>query len=135
MISGLVDFAKENPGVVVYVKPRRHRTPVIVAEYLNGEKQWINCRNNTSEELTKWMTLLKTQAGDHTDTRYRKMQSTFQPSIQGVWTPFTNKNPLLNIVELPEEKLSEPLTKQKTATEQLLEIFKQQKLEDSTSEK
>lgn len=31
--NSLVDFAKANPGVVVYVKPRRHRTPVIVAEY------------------------------------------------------------------------------------------------------
>lgn len=31
--NNLVDFAKANPGVVVYVKPRRHRGPVIVAEY------------------------------------------------------------------------------------------------------
>lgn len=31
--NDLVNFAKENPGVVVYVKPRRHRTPVLVAEY------------------------------------------------------------------------------------------------------
>lgn len=31
--SDLVDFAKANPGVVVYVKPRRHKTPVVVAEY------------------------------------------------------------------------------------------------------
>lgn len=31
--NNLVDFAKDNPGVVVYVKPRRHKTPVIVAEY------------------------------------------------------------------------------------------------------
>lgn len=29
----LLNFAKENPGVVVYVKPRRHRTAVIVGEY------------------------------------------------------------------------------------------------------
>lgn len=29
----LVDFAKENPGIVVYVKPRRHRTPVLIGEY------------------------------------------------------------------------------------------------------
>jgi len=29
----LINYAKENPGVVVYVKPRRHRHPVIVAEY------------------------------------------------------------------------------------------------------
>lgn len=28
-----MDFAKENPGVVVYVKPRRHRIPVLVGEY------------------------------------------------------------------------------------------------------
>lgn len=31
--NGLLDFAKGNPGTAVYVKPRRHRTPVIVAEY------------------------------------------------------------------------------------------------------
>lgn len=29
----LVNFAKDNPGVVVYAKPRRHRTPVLSAEY------------------------------------------------------------------------------------------------------
>lgn len=31
--NNLVDFARTNPGVVVYVKPRRHRSAVIVAEY------------------------------------------------------------------------------------------------------
>ena len=31
--NDLVHFAKENPGVVVYVKPRRHRSPVVVAEF------------------------------------------------------------------------------------------------------
>lgn len=29
----LMNYAKDNPGIVVYVKPRRHRHPVIVAEY------------------------------------------------------------------------------------------------------
>lgn len=29
----LVDFASSNPSVVVYLKPRRHRSPVVVAEY------------------------------------------------------------------------------------------------------
>lgn len=29
----LVNFARANPSVVVYVKPRRHRGPVVVAEY------------------------------------------------------------------------------------------------------
>lgn len=29
----LVDFATRYPGTVVYLKPRRHRGPVVVAEY------------------------------------------------------------------------------------------------------
>ena len=31
--SDLVAFAKQNPHVAIYLKPRRHRAPVIVAEY------------------------------------------------------------------------------------------------------
>lgn len=31
--NDLVNFAKENPGVVIYVKPRRHRSPVLVGEF------------------------------------------------------------------------------------------------------
>ena len=31
--NDLIDYARSNPGTVVYVKPRRHRGPVIVAEY------------------------------------------------------------------------------------------------------
>jgi len=31
--TDLVKFAEDNPGIVVYVKPRRHRGPVIKAEY------------------------------------------------------------------------------------------------------
>lgn len=31
--TNLMDYAKNNPGVVVYLKPRRHRTAVISAEY------------------------------------------------------------------------------------------------------
>ena len=29
----IVQFAKENPHVALYLKPRRHRSPVVVAEY------------------------------------------------------------------------------------------------------
>ena len=35
--NDLVNFAKENPGVVVYVKPRRHRAPVVVGEYCKSK--------------------------------------------------------------------------------------------------
>ena len=33
--SDLVDFARKNPGVVVYLQPRRHRKAKISAEYCN----------------------------------------------------------------------------------------------------
>ena len=29
----VVDFAKQNPGIVVYLKPRRHRAPHVKLEY------------------------------------------------------------------------------------------------------
>lgn len=35
----LIDFARSNPGTVVYVKPRRHRAPVVVAEYCKKNKK------------------------------------------------------------------------------------------------
>lgn len=127
-----MDYAKENPSVVVYVKPRRHRTPVIVAEYLNGDRQWINCRNHSDEEITKWLQVLKTQNEDHTATRYRKMWHTDQPSIQGVWTPYTQKNPTLNLVQFPEESLAEPLDREETATEKLIKLMQERRQQAET---
>jgi large subunit ribosomal protein L43 len=122
----LVDFAKNNPGIVVYLKPRRHRTAVISAEFLNGEKQWISCRNLTKEEITKWLTLLKTQSGNHQGMRLRKLIHTDHPSIQGPWTPYTFKDPAENVVEYPNKELSKARVLHKTATEELLEIFNRQ---------
>jgi len=29
----LLEFVNKNPGIVVYLQPRRHRTPRLVAEY------------------------------------------------------------------------------------------------------
>merc|ERR1712062_99558 len=33
-IEHLMDFTRRHPGVVVYLKPRRFKTPMIVGEYL-----------------------------------------------------------------------------------------------------
>jgi large subunit ribosomal protein L43 len=62
--------------------------------------------------------------------RYRKNQHTDYPTIQGVWTPFTNQPPEMNLAEFPYTELSEPKDKIPTATEQLLEIFKQSQVKD-----
>ncbi|KAK9885101.1 hypothetical protein WA026_009323 [Henosepilachna vigintioctopunctata] len=123
----LIDFAKSNSGIVVYLKPRRHRTAVITAEYLNGDKQWINCRNFTKVEILKWLNLLKTQQGDTTGTRFLKLQHTEIPSIQGPWTPYTFRPPSLNLTNFPEESISK-LSEKTSATKELLELYEQQKM-------
>ena len=52
-------FAKENPHVALYLKPRRHRSPVFVAEYrkynvtkairgLNKRRNMIDTHRNSS---------------------------------------------------------------------------------------
>lgn len=37
--SEIVNFARANPSVVFYVKPRRHRAPLLVAEY----RRFLSC--------------------------------------------------------------------------------------------
>lgn len=95
---------------------------------MNGERQWVNCHNNTSAEITKWAELLRGQNGDSSALRLRKMWHTEHPSIQGVWSPFTHQHPQLNQSHFPVEQLSRPLDVQPSATEKLLELFERQKL-------
>lgn len=62
------------------------------------------------------------------------MWHTEVPSIQGPWTPFTLKNPETNLVVFPDEKLSKPLDVEKSATEKLIELFREQRLSDGKLE-
>ncbi|KAJ8921913.1 hypothetical protein NQ315_008547 [Exocentrus adspersus] len=133
--SGLVNFAKENPGVVVYLKPRRHRSPIIKAEYLNGDTQWMSVRNFPQEEILKWLTLLNTQAQCHNGQRLRRLWFTEHPSIQGPWTPYTFRDPSLNLVSFPIEELAQPKDLPKSSEEELLELFKKQKLQEVESKR
>jgi large subunit ribosomal protein L43 len=102
---------------------------------VNGDHQWVNCRNHTREEIQKWINLLRTQNGNSSALRYRKMWHTDVPSIQGAWTPFTPKNPLHNLVVYPSNELSQPQAEEKSATERLIEMFEQQKLGQASLEK
>lgn len=69
---------------------------------------------------------MRTRKGD-TIVRLIKKQKTHNPSIQGIWTPFTNKNQSLAVEKFPSEKFSTPLVTEKTATEKILELSKNQK--------
>lgn len=115
----------------LFARELREFIPSIPHDAVNGERQWINCQNNSADEIHKWITLLRGQTGDSSTFRLRKQWHTDAPSIQGPWTPFTHKAPALNVVQYPEEQLSRPLDVQPSATEQLIQLYEQQKLEQA----
>nr|XP_033798181.1 39S ribosomal protein L43, mitochondrial [Geotrypetes seraphini] len=86
----VVDFAKQNPSVVVYVTPQRCDVPKLTAEYLNGnmKEEAINCK--TADEIMELVKKMVNQSGLDI-IRIRKSYHTDSPSIQGQWHPFINK--------------------------------------------
>nr|CAG4647481.1 EOG090X0FS9 [Megafenestra aurita]SVE92715.1 EOG090X0FS9 [Megafenestra aurita] len=127
--SDLMDFAKAHPGTVVYLKPRRHRSPCLVAEYLNGEREYLSCHAFSRDEVQKWLSHMCTKSGIPV-MRFRKYQHTDYPTIQGVWNPFTHQAPEINTADFPHDVLSKPSNQEQTATEQLIEIFKKTQLKE-----
>jgi hypothetical protein len=73
--------------------------------------------------IINWLEFLRTRKGD-TIMRLLKKQKTVTPSIQGVWNPFTNKRPSLAVETFPSEKYTTPVVRERTATEQILELMK-----------
>ncbi|XP_077360023.1 large ribosomal subunit protein mL43 [Festucalex cinctus] len=88
--DGVVDYAKKNPGTVVYVSPQVCSKPKIVAEYLNGNVREEIVASKTSSQVSEVLTLLTNQSGLDV-IRIRKPFHTDNPSIQGLWHPFTNR--------------------------------------------
>uniref|UniRef100_A0A2R9CEH6 Large ribosomal subunit protein mL43 n=1 Tax=Pan paniscus TaxID=9597 RepID=A0A2R9CEH6_PANPA len=86
----VIDFARRNPGVVIYVNSRPCCVPRVVAEYLNGavREESIHCKS--VEEVSTLVQKLADQSGLDV-IRIRKPFHTDNPSIQGQWHPFTNK--------------------------------------------
>nr|XP_020646561.1 39S ribosomal protein L43, mitochondrial [Pogona vitticeps] len=91
----VVDFARQNPGIVVYVTPKKCRVPTVVAEYLNGTVKEETLTSKTPEEIAKIIEKLTNQSGLEI-IRIRKPFHTDNPSVQGQWHPFTNKPSALN---------------------------------------
>ncbi|KAL4232313.1 39S ribosomal protein L43 [Mactra antiquata] len=119
----MVDFTRQNPGIVFYLKPRRHRSPVLKAEYLNGYTEEIDLTKLSREEINHWLGLLKGRSGQQI-VRLRKDFHTDTPSIQGVWNPFLFKDTELSIKDVRDPSLSEYISPFKSATEKLLELKK-----------
>ncbi|XP_056411833.1 39S ribosomal protein L43, mitochondrial [Hyla sarda] len=92
----VVDFAKQNPGVVVYISPKPCRVPKVVGEYLNGHIREVEINSKTAEEIAELIQKMARQSGLDI-IRIRKPYHTDNPSIQGQWHPFTNKSTCINV--------------------------------------
>ncbi|XP_061561680.1 39S ribosomal protein L43, mitochondrial [Phyllopteryx taeniolatus] len=88
--DGVVDYAKKNLGTVVYVSPQPCHKPRIVAEYLNGNVREEIVASKTSSQVSEVLAKLTSQSGLDV-IRIRKPFHTDNPSIQGLWHPFTNR--------------------------------------------
>lgn len=89
----------------------------------------MNIRNFSREEVYKYLNLLSTESG-RPEARLKCYTMSAFPSVQGVWTPFTNKDHKLNTATFPNKDLSQPANIPPSATELLLELYKKQKDEE-----
>lgn len=64
---------------------------------------------------------LRTRSGQEI-VRLRKKQHTDTPSIQGIWTPWTNKDSAMNIADYSDKNMLKKVDGELTATEKLLEL-------------
>ena len=61
----VLNFANDNPGVVLYVEPKRNKRPYMIGEYLNGSRQVrINVHNFDHNEIQLWVNYLRTRSGN-----------------------------------------------------------------------
>jgi len=128
----IVQFAKENPHVALYLKPRRHRSPVIVAEYLNGERHWKSFHHYSKEEVREWLDVMRNASGKEFQVQ-QKYEYTDNPSIQGMWNSFTNVDPSVALAKFPDTTLSIPRGANMSATDALMQEYEKQNSENVNS--
>lgn len=90
----------------------------------------MNAANKPKEELCQWIGHLRTRSGEEI-VRLRKMWHTDTPSIQGVWTPFTNKDTNLNVTEFPDYENFRFEATEESASDKLMKMAERLRLSDS----
>lgn len=124
----MVDFARKNPGTAFYLKPRRHRSPVVVAEYANGQSDWFSIYKMGKNDISFWLEWFTTRSGNPVMFFEKNYKSEF-PSVQGIWHPFMFKPQRWALGNFPDERSSQYISDRPTATEQILRIAKNEGLE------
>ena len=87
---------------------------------MNGREERVYTNNMDAEEVCKWMEHLRTRSGVQI-VNLRKEWHTDNPSIQGVWHPFLNKNSSLATCSFPAPDLYRAENTEKSATDIVLE--------------
>jgi len=128
----LLEFTQQNPGVVVYLQPRRHRAPSMVAEYLNGRRETMNLSGKAPAEICQWVEFMRTRQGCQI-VELEKPHHTDNPSTQGIWHPFMFADTETAAVKFPNDLLSKikPVAVGTTATEAILAEQQQAKKKGS----
>ena len=85
--------------------------------------------NKTPSEICQWVEHLRCRSGVDI-VRTIKSYHTDSPSIQGIWSPFTNKDPKLNVTEFPSLEYSKYQATELTASEKLLKIAEDLRKQD-----
>jgi len=116
----LIHYARTHPHVVVYLKPRRHKTPVIKAEYVNGNSEFFSLNEKPVAEVHRWIHEFSNRSGNQTAMLDNKFCFTDHVSTQGTWTPFTHRHPSTFNEHYPNEEGFLAVATDLTATEQLL---------------
>ncbi len=89
---------------------------------MNGSYQTLDVHQFNKEKIKKWVEFLRTRKGDNL-VRLLKKQKTENPSIQGVWNPFINKPMHVTTEKFPSKNFEEPIIKEKSATDKILELM------------
>ena len=99
---------------------------------VNGNKQDKSVQFLNREDVCEWVGHLKDRSGEDLK-RIMKQQHTDSPSIQGIWTPFTNAPSHLNVASFPSEIDSGCVQNDGTdATQELLGVAKRLRLGATT---
>lgn len=72
---------------------------------VNGNVVQLTMARQSPVEVCQWLEHLRCRSGEQI-IRLRKTWHTDMPSVQGIWTPFTNLDPHLAVTSLPNEQLS-----------------------------
>ncbi|CAH2101501.1 unnamed protein product [Euphydryas editha] len=106
--QGLVEFSRQNPDVIIYLKPEKHISPVFVAEYTNGDTISMSVHNRTNDEIVEAVEVLNTVQKYISGYRLQKYKYADYTSIIELRSTFKDLEPSeeLPAPEYNDNKLS-----------------------------